>query len=76
MTIKIDKDVPLPEGAARSTTYPFEDMEINDSFFVPGKNSDQLTNAASHWRKKNGWSFACRNTEEEGVKGARVWRVK
>lgn len=76
MEIKIDKNVPMPDGVNRETKWPFADMEVGDSFFAPGHTSNQMTNAAAHWRKKNGWSFSCRNTEEEGVKGARVWRVK
>lgn len=73
MTIQIDKNVPMPE-ARNATEYPFEGMEIGDSFFVSGKTSDQLTNAASHWRKKNGWGFSARNISEP--KGARIWRTK
>ena len=86
MTIKIDKNVPIPEGATRASAYPFEDMEVGDSFFMQGKTSDQLTNAASHWRKKKGWGFTARNVHEMGkhpdtgadlpIKGARIWRTK
>lgn len=87
MAIKIDKNVPIPPGAGRKTQiYPFEDMEVGDSFFVAGKNSDQLTNAAAHYRKRNNWGFSARNAEEvainpetgaQGViKGARIWRTK
>lgn len=74
--ISIDKNVPLPEGVARETKWPFADMEVGDSFFAAGHTSNQMTNAASHWRKKKGWAFACRNVEEQNVKGARVWRTK
>jgi hypothetical protein len=87
MEIKIDKNVPIPPGAgARASVYPFEDMEVGDSFFAAGKTSDQLTNAGAHYRKKNGWGFSARNTEEMGIhpetgaeapiKGARIWRTK
>jgi hypothetical protein len=83
MVIKIDKNVPIPSGAGKRTLiYPFEDMEVGDSFFAPGKTSDQLTNAGAHYRKKNGWGFSARNTEEietgaeAPIKGARIWRMK
>lgn len=86
MTIKIDKGVKMPETSTRESMYPFEDMEIGDSFFVPEKNSNQLTNSASHWRKKKGWGFTARNVHEMGkhpdtgadlpIKGARIWRTK
>lgn len=66
---KIEKNVPLPGVAA---TYPFEQMEVGDSFFAEGKTANQLQNAASHWRKRKGWKFATRT--EEG--GARIWRTE
>lgn len=79
--IKIDKGIPVPfPTGGRSFVYPFEDMEVGDSFFVQGKTSDQLTNAAAHYRKKNGWGFSARNVEESvdeiTKKGARIWRTK
>lgn len=77
MTIKIDKDVPMPANAgSKSHVYPFQNMEVGDSFFAAGKTGDQLTNAAAHYRKRNSWGFSCRNTVENEVKGARIWRIK
>lgn len=36
MTIKIDKDVPMPMITARKKhSFPWEDMAPGDSFFVP-----------------------------------------
>jgi hypothetical protein len=72
MAIEIEKDVPLPEGYSRTVKYPFAAMEVGDSFFEEGKTSDQLTNSAAHWRKKNCWKFTARNVDG----GARIWRVK
>jgi hypothetical protein len=79
--ITINKGIPIPTAnGGRAITYPFEDMEVGDSFFVEGKTSDQLTNAAAHYRKKNGWGFSARNVEESvddiKKKGARIWRTK
>jgi hypothetical protein len=61
-------------------------MEVGDSFFGAGKTGDQLTNAAAHYRKRNGWGFSARNVTEIGIdpetgaeypiKGARIWRIK
>lgn len=74
--IKIDTDVPFPEerGGTAPALYPFEKMEVGHSFFAPGKKRSQMDNAAGHWRKKKGWRFMIRETEENGIKGARVWR--
>lgn len=75
MKIEVQHDVPIPEDRInRESKYPFADMKVGSSFFYPGKTSDQLSNAASHWRKKFGWSFLCMNITEGGVAGARIWR--
>ena len=85
MTIKIDKNVPMPTGRNTSgNSYPFEGMEVSDSFFVEGKTRAQMDNACGHWRKIKGWKFTVEGnrtemipdedgTEREAV-GARVWR--
>jgi hypothetical protein len=79
--IKIDKNVPLkPKGSKRS--YPFAEMEVNDSFFVPrdGKKITNLTaqlssNAASYARCRDlDWKFTVRRDVE--ADGVRIWRIK
>lgn len=73
--IQIDKNVPMPEDTrTTASTYPFEQMEVGDSFFVPGKKRTQMDNACGHWRKKKGWKFTVNARTEEGVLGCRVWR--
>lgn len=73
---KIDKEIPIPEQV-RKTEYPFEQMEVGDSFFAEGKTTDQLGNASGHWRKKKGWGFTIRKeTSEDGKNGARIWRIR
>lgn len=72
--IEIETDVPMPEGDGRENKYPFANMEIGHSFFVEGATSRQLTNAASHWRKRKGWSFKTEMGEKNGVAGCRIWR--
>ena len=76
MTIKIDKGIPMPESRSSGTsTYPFEDMEVGDSFFAAGKTRPQMDNACGHWRKKKGWKFTIEGGRTENdVIGARVWR--
>jgi hypothetical protein len=62
--IKIEKNVPMPSRAK----YPLGQMEIGDSFFVPGGTQTKITGAFNpHHPKK----FSCR-TQDGGV---RVWRV-
>lgn len=85
MTIKIDKGVPMPESRSTGTSvYPFEGMEVTDSFFVEGKTRVQMDNACGHWRKRKGWKFTVEGDRTETVKnedgterqavGTRVWR--
>lgn len=87
--ITVSPNVPIPEskrvmpGEAR---YPFLDMKVGDSFFVPltkGKTVSQLRNAinssAYYVPGKPGMSgakFSTRKVEENGQVGIRCWRVK
>jgi hypothetical protein len=41
MTIKIEKNVAIPKinvGGGNQRKYPWYEMEVGDSFFVPGEN--------------------------------------
>lgn len=69
----IDKNVEMPSG---KTEWPFKDMEVGDSFFAPGKNTRQLQNASSHYRKIAGMKFRAAAVTEDGVEGARIWRIE
>lgn len=73
--IKIEKGVPMPDSRPSGTSiYPFESMEVGDSFFAAGKTRQQMDNACGHWRKKKGWKFTLQYREEgDGVR-TRVWR--
>ena len=71
--IKIDRNMPIPAQARRSSLkYPFADLDIGESFFVPGRTGAQLSGFISWNRPKK---FATRTVIENGVKGVRVWRT-
>lgn len=70
--IKIDKDIPLPKPKVK---WPLGEMEVGNSFFAPDKNSRQMQNAASNYRRK-GMKFSCEERTENEVKGTRVWRTE
>lgn len=83
MKIKIEKNVPIPEKTVnkkrgRKNIFPFEDMKINDSFFVlsdnPEYRSITLSNAARNWAKRNGYKRKFKVDTEKN--GCRIWRVK
>lgn len=78
----IDDDIAPPTGrAARQSAYPFDKLEVNQSFFVPAEDVDQakllgrLTTACSNRSKKGGKFIARKWTGKDGVLGVRVWRT-
>lgn len=86
----ISNDVPLPvkklreKRAGRKARYPFAELEIGQSFFVPNaclskkarKTDDMIVFSAVPARKRHpDRKFVCRATVENDVHGVRVWRV-
>lgn len=78
--IQIDRNIPLPvaQEVVAKTRYPFDVMNVGDSFLVPteeGRTGRQLMQrvspAASRHASRNGRKYALRIVEE----GVRVWRV-
>ena len=68
----IEKGVPAPEARYRNK-YPFGEMEVGDSFFVPGGEAGKLSNSASVYARYHGRKLKFSARKVEG--GARVWRV-
>ena len=71
--ITIDKDIPLPR---HSSFYPFQEMEVGDSFIVTKKSRPTIAGIARYWSKKLDYKFSTREVVEKGVEGVRVWRTK
>jgi hypothetical protein len=67
-SIVVEKGVPLP---VIRVNYPYETMEINDSFVVSGKSLQVVCNTNYRVGKKLGMRFVARKCED----GIRVWRV-
>lgn len=67
---EIEKGIPAP--ASRSK-FPFGDMAVGDSFFVPHGNASALSNAACSWSRytKKPYKFSARTVDG----GARIWRI-
>jgi len=70
-TFKVEKGIPIPV-ARNVAKYPYEGMEIGDSFFVPNMSRVRMNGSVQHQQYRRGWKFSMR-TESNGV---RVWRVK
>ena len=86
MSIKIDKNVPIPKGTRVSptVTYPFGEMEIGDSFFVPPflqQTTKQLIAKMRHEYRNFAKQqdpqpkFTAKISEENSVVGVRVWKI-
>lgn len=83
MMIEIEKNVPIParKSSVRNKKYPFELMEVGDSFFVPERSVKTFGSTVSAAARRTGYKFATRQTAEHGqfgerVEGVRVWRVE
>lgn len=68
---KISKDVPVP-APIRRMNYPYELLQVGESFWVEGVSMQSLCNANRRQSKRLERRFICRK-EGEGV---RVWRVE
>ncbi len=69
----IEQGVQMPVTRSK---FPFGDMAIGDSFFVPDaehtkRTSSAIRSAASMFQRRVGGRFSCLNVEG----GWRVWRV-
>jgi hypothetical protein len=73
--IKIDKGIPIPkQGRGRPSVFPFEDMEIGDSIFVPVKEAKDKSRAigrAAMYARTHGVRFKTRTVEG----GIRIWLI-
>lgn len=79
-SISIDKNIDLPRRDGKKPHYPFDSLEVGDSFFISAseliygvKLQTKLSIAAYMYRqrKQNGRMFATRQLEN----GVRVWRT-
>ena len=71
--IKIDKNVPIPpDRLSRGRKYPWDELEVGDSFFVEGKKFEPLRVSAAQIGKAKARKFIARQVDG----GVRVWRVE
>ncbi len=75
MSYAIEKDVPLPaRKIARRSPYPFQEMEIGDSFLVPlekDKSPSAIYASISNAKKRFNINLTSARTEA----GIRIWRI-
>lgn len=70
----IEKGIPVPKlvGTGRRNKYPFESMEVGDSFFVKDGKVKTLSRSCGTYGKRLERKFTSRTVEG----GARVWRTE
>lgn len=74
MKVDLDRPIPAPiKGGGRPAIYPFDDMPVGGSFFVPqcGDGENARLAAAARKRRHPGWDYTSR--QEKG--GVRIWRT-
>jgi hypothetical protein len=73
--IDIEKNVVMPELPKRGAVYPYEQMEVGDSFFIRDDRKNVIINVCNRNRKaalKNNAAYTAKKVDG----GVRVWRVK
>jgi len=75
MTFVIERDVPLPEKNVR-WKYPFDQMEVGDSFFVVNKDTTQMSALCKRAGKRLSARFVTAKAEKGTQSGVRVWRME
>lgn len=68
--MKVDKGIPAPQPR-EVVEYPYEQMDVGDSFFVEGGTLNRMCYRNRRAGEKLGWRFTVRKVEG----GVRVWRV-
>lgn len=71
MAYTIDKNVPMP-GVSSLGIYPWDEMDIGDSFLIKDKKAGSIRTLAWFAGKQHGRKFSTRTVDD----GVRVWRIK
>lgn len=75
MSFEIEKNHVIPAsvaGIGRREKYPWSQMEVSDSFFVPDGEIRKIAGAACHAGRRSNKRFVARAVDG----GVRVWRYE
>lgn len=76
----IETGIPLPENTGRKRKYPFREMLVGNSFFVPCASYDECrrvqTSIHGNVRRFKPKRFTSEVYNDEGKRGVRIWRVE
>ena len=82
MAYKIEKDVPLSSYNIKSRKYPFDQMEVGDSFFAPypdakkARQNALARNAGPYKKSPKHVDFQRHFVTRTVEGGVRIWRTK
>jgi len=75
--IKIDKNVAMPLKRTYVGMFPFDNMEIGDSFSIGAEHGAQIYQAMSHHHKRKGAKrFTTKKRLENNIWVYRCWRIE
>jgi hypothetical protein len=66
----IEKNVPIPYAKIEGSRFPFAEMAVGDSVFIPGPKR-VFTSSLARVRYAKGYRFTTRTVDG----GIRVWRI-
>jgi len=72
-------EIPIPaskRGGFGQPKYPWSQLQIGQSFFVPGQTVKKFSGLASATARRMQVKFVVRDLVHEGVAGVGVWRVE
>lgn len=80
---KIDTNIPIPKrGGRKYLKYPFSELGLGHSFFVPLVEGDpikvarnRMWSAVLYRASRNGEKYVISLVDENGTKGFRVWLI-
>lgn len=70
MDYTIEKDIPYPESSKKAK-YPFQEMEIGDSFAVEKEKRNTILTSSQYWGMKLQRKFSVKRYGE----AYRCWRI-
>jgi hypothetical protein len=68
--IELSREVPIPAIKHRAPKYPYYQMLVGESFFVPRQNVN-----STDWARVTGFKFRTHRCVEDGVTGMRIFRI-
>ncbi len=72
--VTIEKNIPVP--VTNTFKYPFEEMEVGDSFLISGDEAvRKLRSAAAYHSRRSEAKYSVRSVSEGDSVGVRCWRI-